>query len=416
MVNYINLSFDYDSISEKDWLPYISNDAVSPWWTWRIELLDDMFFHTHWSCVTVIAGSWKNDTSLIFWDGSFSVQRTHHLEKEFYKNFWMAKTLEECQSAWLFYNNKLFDFALKSLDKLAKYRKWLNLESIIYDFIHTPSSWLTLWAAKKLSAYLWLPLVSTIHVDEKQIQILKGNQYPWADFILQKDAEIKKESDLLIVKNNSLYDSCIKLNPNCIQIGNDLHFPLYNTKILWEKDYKQILYVWRVSYEKWFDRFAKIVEHINSIPNDYKFVICWEIWDNGNNSIAEYIHALKKHKNVSFEGHVGRVAIQDVFLESWTFILPSRTETYNQTIMEALFYGCNVICTDVWAAQEQIGDCECSFVLQNDDSFVSNTLQALSNMNYGYQKSKLANQYANQKFNSDICRKKKMELLISYFK
>lgn len=92
--------------------------------------------------------------------------------------------------------------------------------------------------------------MSSIHVDEIAIQLLKGNQYPRSDFILQKDKETKTDSDCIIVKNKNLYDSCHEFNSCCIQIGNDLHFPVYNNKILLEKDYKTILYVGRISYEK----------------------------------------------------------------------------------------------------------------------------------------------------------------------
>ncbi len=50
------------------------------------------------------------------------------------------------------------------------------------------------------------------------------------------------------------------------------------------------------------------------------------------------IDLLQTYPNVYFEGQVGRTSIQDVFLDCGIFILPSRTEIYNQAIMEAAYY------------------------------------------------------------------------------
>jgi len=45
---------------------------------------------------------------------------------------------------------------------------------------------LNIGAAKKLAQYLGIGLASTVHVKEREIQSLMGNQYPWADFIVKK--------------------------------------------------------------------------------------------------------------------------------------------------------------------------------------------------------------------------------------
>jgi glycosyltransferase involved in cell wall biosynthesis len=156
-----------------------------------------------------------------------------------------------------------------------------------------------------------------------------------------------------------------------------------------------------------------MIEKINEKENDYTFIICWKVRDNGD--ISKHIRRLKEYKNVYFEWQVGRIAIQDVFLQAGTFILPSRTEIYNQTIMEALFYGCNVICTDVWAAREQLWACTSAYILPNSDDFISKGLEILSHMKNSYEKSVSAYQYANKKFNSNIWRKSKMDFLNGIF-
>jgi len=414
MVNYINLSFDYDTVYEKDGKPYISNDVVSSWWTGRIEFLDDAFFYSHWACVCVVAWSLQTNTSIVLWDGKFSVQRTkNNLEKKFYKDFWTATTTQECEMIRQAYNDALFEFALEAIENIRAHRKEKWLAPIVYDFIHTPTSWLTIGAAKKLSQYFQIPLISSIHVDEKEIQSLKWNQYPWADFILKKDNETKTDSDWIIAKNTLLYDQILPIQKNCINIGNDLNFPVYNEKILQKKNPNSILYVWRISYAKWFDRLTKMIEKINMTPNEYTFVICGKIRDNGE--ISKDINRLKQYDNVIFEWQVGRTAIQDVFLEAGTFILPSRTEIYNQTIMEALFYWCNIICTDVWAAREQIWGCKSAYIFPNDDGFMSKWLDTLSCIKYNYENSVSAYKYANKKFNSNVWRKYKMDFLNEIF-
>lgn len=413
MVNYINLSFDYDAIYEKDGKPYICNDLISRRWTGRIEFLDDAFFYKQGCCVSVICGSLENNKGLFLGDGKFSIQRTHNLEKHFYEEFWSAKNIQGCKKIRQKYNNALFTFALQAITNITTYRKERWLDPIAYDFIHTPTSRLTIWAAKKLAEKLNIPLVASIHVNEKEIQEIKGNQYPWSQFILSKDKETKMIADVVLAKNHDLYQETKTINTNCIQISNDIDFPTYEDTILSQKDPNTITYVWRVSFAKWFDRFAQIVQKINEKSNKYTFVICWEILEEWE--IKKEIKKLKKYRNVYFEGKIGRVAIQDIFLNTWTFILPSRTEIYNQTIMEALFYGCNVICTDVGAAKEQIGKCKSWYILPNDEHFVKKSLEILKKTHIDYQKSAAAYRYANKKFNHNIQRKKKLDILEKMF-
>lgn len=350
---------------------------------------------------------------MILWDGAFSVQKTDGLEKTFYKDFWMAKNTEECQQIRQAYNDALFQFALQSIENITRYRKERWLDPIVYDFLHTPTTWLTIAAAKKLAKHLGIALVSSIHVKEKEIQSLMGNQYPWADFILEKGKETEILSDLVIAKDKSLAEEIRQNNKNCIYVGNDLDFETYEDKILLQKDPHMILYVWRISYAKWFDRFAEIIEEINKKPNRYVFTICWPLRDDGK--LKTHIEKLKTYKNVYFEWQVGRVTIQDVFLNAGTYILWSRTETYNQTTMEALFYWCNVIATDVWGIKDQLSGCESGSVLPNDEHFVEHTLKLLEHMDLSYEKSSAAYQYANKKFNSNIRRKYKMDFLEKFF-
>jgi len=414
MVNYINLSFDYDITYEKNWVPCISNDIISFWWTSRIEALDDIYMYKQWSCILAISWSQQTNTSLILDWGKFAVQRREEdLEQKFYKDFSMVKNREECQSVWQWYNDALFAFAIQSIENMREYRQKIWLPPIVYDFVHTPTTWLTIGAAKSLAKYLGIPLVSSVHVHEAEIQLLKWNQYPWSDFILEKDKETKTDSDWIIAKDKVLYNQIYKLNTNCIYIGNDLDFPVYEDKILLQKDPKMILYVWRISYEKGFDRFARLVHKLNDSKNNYLFVICGKVMDNGK--LAQDIASLKKYKNVFFEWQVGRIAIQDAFLNAGTFILASRTETYNQTTMEALYYWCNVIATDVWGVKEQIGDCTSGYVIPNDENFVDASIKILTHLDHGYQKSVDAYRYANKKFNSNTYRKNKMVFLNKQF-
>ncbi|MEI6118048.1 MAG: hypothetical protein WCP92_02035 [bacterium] len=88
-----------------------------------------------------------------------------------------------------------------------------------------------------------IALVSSIHVKEKEIQSLMGNQYPWADFILEKGKETEILSDLVIAKDKSLAEEIRQNNKNCIYVGNDLDFETYEDKILLQKDPHMILYV-----------------------------------------------------------------------------------------------------------------------------------------------------------------------------
>ena len=414
MKNYINLTFDYDLVQEKDWLPCIANEVCSFGWTSRIETLDDIYMYKKWWCISVISWSQQDNRSLILDEGKFSIQRRkENLEEKFYEDFSKVKNEEECEAVWQWYNDELFAFALQSIERIREYRQKIWLPPIVYDFVHTPTTRLTIGAAKRLAKHLWLPLISTIHVHEKEIQQLKWNQYPWSDFILAKDKETKTDSDWVIAKDMALCKDIQQLNPNCIYIGNDLDFESYDTTYLLQKDPKTILYVWRISYEKWFDRFAELVEKLNKKDRSYTFIICGKV--RNDEKIAHHIQRLKTYDNVFFEWYLDRVSIQDAFLNAGTFILASRTETYNQTTMEALFYGCNVIATDVWGVKEQIENCTSGYVIPNDDNFVDAAIKKLENMQYNFMQYAQAHDYAQGKFNSNIYRTYKMNFLEKTF-
>jgi hypothetical protein len=60
---------------------------------------------------------------------------------------------------------------------------------------------------------------------------------------LKKDKETKTDSDWVIAKNASLYSQISAIQHNCIQIGNDIDFPVYDDRILSKKDQNTVLYV-----------------------------------------------------------------------------------------------------------------------------------------------------------------------------
>jgi glycosyltransferase involved in cell wall biosynthesis len=78
-----------------------------------------------------------------------------------------------------------------------------------------------------------------------------------------------------------------------------LDFESYDTTYLLQKDPKTILYVWRISYEKWFDRFAELVEKLNKKDRSYTFIICGKV--RNDEKIAHHIPRLKTYDNVFFE-------------------------------------------------------------------------------------------------------------------
>ncbi len=409
MYNYINVTFDYCLLEEKSPYPQISKNNKNMRWTGHSTTQEDIYAFNKWCKILVHASNWYNNQSISFDGYNYTIKRAvGSSDKDFYDAFVEARTDAEAEQILYAYNQNLFQHVLLEIAQVNSERRKQWLSVISFDFIHTPTSWFTIDASRMLADYFKTPLVSTIHVNEKELQSIETFKLPHSKVILQKDLETKQYSDLVICKNKIILEDTLLVNSSAIEINNDLSLPPLNTDELSSKNTNNILYVWRLSYEKWFDRFAELVKTLNEKDNKFNFYICGSsLWL--DEKVEILVQELKLYKNVFFLGYLPIEELQDIYVKCAYVIIPSRSEAYCRVVLEALYFWCYVFATDVGSASSQIISEKHGKVVENSDESIKNLANHL-NIEVDY---RAIHQYW-CKFNSTYNVDKKMSTITNF--
>lgn len=216
-----------------------------------------------------------------------------------------------------------------------------------------------------------IPLISTLHVNERALQQIESFQLPWSNLILKYDVLTKQESDFLIAKNRDILIDISQYNNNVLEINND---------IIIKKDSFQldrqnsVVYVGRLSFEKGLDRLLAIAKLLKDLNIDLH--ICWQSL--GTDSQAEVlVEELKTLPNVFFYGFLDKFELAKVLSNSKVIILPSRTEVFNQAILEWAMLWCSPISTGVGAARSVILEKENIICQQSEKMIVINFIRRI---------------------------------------
>ncbi len=378
MYNYISLTFDYCLLEDKCVCPQISKDNKNMWWTGYSETIEDIYAYNKWCNILVHTTNWYNNQSIHFNWYNYTIKReVGNSDRVFYDAFVSADTDAEAEKILYSYNNDLFQKTLQCIEQINSERCKQWLLPITYNFIHTPTSWFTIDASYMLAQYLRVPLISTIRVNEKELQTIETFKLPHSSIILKKDLETKQKSDLVICKNKVILEDTLLVNNSAIEINNDLFLPRFDISKLDAKNSNNILYVGRLSYEKWFDRFVELVKTINKNENKFNFYICGSsLWLDPK--LWELIQELQSYNNVFLLWHISMEQLQDMYLKCWYVIIPSRSEAYCRVILEWLYYWCYIFATNVGSASSQITSNKYGKVIENSDASIINIINYLS--------------------------------------
>lgn len=415
MLTYINISFDYPHVIETPLGLEIDPEVKTLWGTGFSEFHDDRFAYSKGAKVIVVAGNWYFKEDFTSRDWKFAIWRNISSSKHFYETFLNSNSEKEAEILLLRYCKNIYQEILKriEIDNKESILKWR--EPIRFDLIIHPTSWFTLETCVSLRKYLHIPLVSTLHVDEEILQSIDAFWIPWKNLILSKDIKTKKVSDWIIAKNDLIHLKSLAVNPHSVSIFNEISvLQIDINKILKKKQERTLLYVWRISFEKWFDRFAQIVDNLQKIGLEFNVHIFWDsLWWDAR--LEKWIKILQCYSNVHFHGFVWWNTLFEYYGRAAMLILPSRSEVFNQTIMEAMYFWVFVLATNVGWAKIQIPDAKFWTIVSNelnDDEIIQNiVIEIKALQEWGKQLNRIwAHEYIKNNFTSDLNRNKRYSL------
>lgn len=231
-----------------------------------------------------------------------------------------------------------------------------------YDLIHA-HSFLGLLSGKLSSRYLELPYIGTIHGANLLDTWKKSLYYFVEKFLvsyLKYDALISVGSSFLKHKNR---------NKNIIIIPNGVNLQDFQGILSqrWENIFK-ILFVWRYEWTKGIDI---LIDAIHLLGVDFIEKMKIEVhligyWYQEN----EYIQRVKKYKlekYIFFRGKIEWKELRKEYASSHLFILPSRSEWFGMTIIEAMAAKTPVIATRCGGPEDIIKDGRNWFLIEKEN-------------------------------------------------
>ena len=160
-----------------------------------------------------------------------------------------------------------------------------------------------------------------------------------------------------------------------------------------------VLYVGRLSSHKGLDTLVKAVPLVLEKISGVKFVIAGP--DGGEEkSLKLKVKSAKLERDFSFLGEVSEEEKISLMQEASVFVLPSRSEAFGITTVEAMAAGCPVVVSDLPALTEIVTDGRTGLVFPvNDEKLLANRiLKLLSDQDLSHQISTNAKAKVSEKY------------------
>lgn len=350
-MNILHITFDYADVIYKnqDFRLEVNSRWKTLRWTGSVETNDDLYLIKNKlaKIITIAWSRYEKKNRYYHKEWFYIIRDKIWTDKLYYDKFVLASNQKGAQKILLEYNKYLLKKTIKSIESINKKRVKLWFNEIQIDLIITPTSWFTIDSCLRLKSLLNVPVVSTLHVNEEELQNIETFKLPRVDLILKYDFITKCYSDWIIAKNKNILWTISDYNINWIEVNNDIEFPwIFNKRITKSIS---VIYVWRLSFEKWLDRLFSLASLLYKDWIDLH--ICWKtLWlDKNVEKIFDKLIALD---NVKYHGHVGKKKLVNLLNQSKIIILPSRTEAFNQAIIEWWYFWCIPLSTNVWSAEK----------------------------------------------------------------
>lgn len=216
--------------------------------------------------------------------------------------------------------------------------------NIQFDLVHC-HNWMSWITAKELKKYQPdIKIVSTIHFLQKQYDFMSDN--PTGDShkeIIDIEYSMLSESDQIIIQSQSQMDLIKSGYDNFLELSkvNIIHSGVNHTKVTFEElrkakeknDFIDIVFIGRVEKDKGINQ---LLEAFSILKEKYKNIRLNILGDGPilNDLIKKY-----KSKYILFKGFVSREILEKCLIKSHIFCLPSYSESFGNSIIEAMNFG-----------------------------------------------------------------------------
>lgn len=258
---------------------------------------------------------------------------------------------------------KFFNLIERILSIFSITRQVIKSDNIRkYDIIHAHSFlWLFSW---KIAAFiLWLPIVWTVHWAN-----LLDRWTWWIYYFIEKFLLTKLRYNTLI----TVWSSFLKhknRNKNIVVIWNGVNREEYDS-VQTEKNPSifKILFVWRFEWTKWVDTLLEAIHLLDRRLLDtsrVEFHLIGYWYD--EEIYRKMSEGLKLDRYVFFRWKIFGKELISEYKSSDLFILPSRTEWFWMTIIEAMVSKTLVIVTRCWWPEDIIEDGKNWFLVEKEN-------------------------------------------------
>lgn len=286
-------------------------------------------------------------------------------------------------------------------------KKFIKKNNITFDLIHSHFLYPTGEAAKRLAVETKKPLIITVHGTDV-------NKYmTWNTYTEKKCKRTLQYADQVVAVSKDLESKVKRVEPNVKTqiIYNFVNEDFYSgelKKSLSNKKNIEITFIGNLLIEKGV--YELIDAYYKVITNNKKFKIHLNIVGVGPERLAlkERLKELSIEDNVHFFGAVENKEIPNILRKTDIFILPSYSEGFPLTIIEALSMGCPVIATSVGGIPEVVRNEENGLLIESKNStMIQDAIEKLINNPNLYNKiqknaSKVYEQFSGEKVTQQI--------------
>jgi|GEM_PF-2224015 len=201
----------------------------------------------------------------------------------------------------------------------------------------------------------WISTISTHFKQKKTLLYRKSFVYKLATNIIANSKATKEDA----VKNYYVSDNKIKILPNSVK---DLYSEINELK---EDTRKTIVYVGRLYSQKGVDVLIKAFSQVCLQFPDFKLIILGGGEEEKN--LKKLVTDLNIDKNVVFKGNQPKVEVLDTFKKSYLAVIPSLSEGFGFTVIEAMSMKTMVIGSNNTGIKEIIQDNKTGFLFETSN-------------------------------------------------
>ena len=251
-------------------------------------------------------------------------------EEEYFNKYEIIKKTKP-EKEWKIYGKNLYEEVLRFAAKAAEIAK-----SIDFDIIHA-HDWLTFLAGIEAKRISGKPLIIQVHATE-----FDRSPFP-NKFVYDIEKKGMENADLIVaVSNYTKNIICQKYGipeSKVVVVHNGINYNENNFVI--EKKDKVVLFLGRITYQKGPEYFIDVAKKVLQFEPDTKFIIA------GDGDMMRYIIEKVAQEGLSrkilFTGFLRGKDIDRAYALADVYVMPSRSEPFGITPLEAIKNGTPVI-------------------------------------------------------------------------